>query len=78
MGILFIILGVVITYAGYKIVDNRKKYEFNNRTDGGTVQFKNWKATKRHSFLMNIGKLMGVAGIFLCLFAAIYLVLTNR
>ena len=63
-GILLIILGAGLSYAGYKIVDNRKKYEFHNRNrNSGLVQFKNWRATKTHAFTIWIGKAVGVIGI---------------
>lgn len=63
MNVFIILLGLLITFAGYKIIDNRKKFEFNNRTDGGVVQFKNWQATKTHSLLIGLGRITGVIGV---------------
>ncbi len=65
LGIFLLFIGIVIIYMGYKILDNRKKYEFENRTSGGVVEFKNWKATKRHALLKGVGKLIGVIGVLI-------------
>lgn len=74
--ILLLILGAGITFAGYKIIDNRKKYEFKNRTDGGVVRFKNWQATKTHSIIIKLGKLVGVIGVF-TFFAGVFMLIMN-
>lgn len=74
--ILLLTLGAVITYAGYKIIDNRKKYEFKNRTDGGVVKYKNWQATKTHSFLIGLGKIVGVIGV-ITFFIGVIIIITN-
>ena len=76
IAVLLLILGVGLTYAGYKIIDNRKKYEFTNRTDGGVVKFKNWQATKTHTIIIKLGKLVGVIGV-LTFFIGVYMLVIN-
>lgn len=72
--ILLLILGAGTTYTGYKIIDNRRKYEFKNRTDGGVVKFKDWQATKKHHAIMKSGKAIGSIGV-LIFFAGIFIII---
>ncbi|WP_299765201.1 hypothetical protein [uncultured Dokdonia sp.] len=63
LSIIFIVIGVFLFYLGYKIVDNKRQYEFKNRNSNGVVQFKNYGDSQYHNFMKGLGVLVGMGGI---------------
>lgn len=62
-GILFLVAGIAISIWGYKVRDKIERYNFENRTDGGVVQYKNYSDTKKHGALGCLGKFLGIIGL---------------
>ncbi|MDD7887861.1 hypothetical protein [Flavivirga sp. 57AJ16] len=63
-----LLLGITVflKIKGYQIQDAKRKYEFKNRTSGGTVEFKTFEESKSHEkqktwggFLSHLGN-MGI------------------
>lgn len=52
---ILLILGIILKIIGYKVVDSKNRYEFENRQSGGNVTFDNYEKSKAH----NRGKLWG-------------------
>jgi len=69
-------IGAIILYIGYKVFDDRKKYEFENRTNGGVVKFKDWKATKKHGLTKGIGNLLITIGLILVIIGGLMLMVS--
>lgn len=76
-------LGVWILSAGYRRLREVSKYEFENRTDGGVVQFSDHAASIRHAqkayiglMLRNIGVPIVVVGVLALGFRVFYLIVT--
>ncbi|WP_439471953.1 hypothetical protein [Brevundimonas sp.] len=63
------IAGVLLFSKGRKLLHDAKRYEFENRTGGGVVQFENYDASVQHTKkrgraadAFNFGLIMMVAG----------------
>lgn len=48
IGLMFIVGGGWVAFRGNKKAMRLEKYDFENTTDGGTVQFKTFEDAKRH------------------------------
>jgi len=74
VGIVFFVVGVYWMRIGWRRRNALKKYEFEHRTSGGTVEFKDFEESKKHRGKMvransfyNIGLVMAVGSAFLLL-----------
>jgi hypothetical protein len=71
MAITFFVCEVLILWKEYKIGDEYIRYQFENKTDGGVVQFRTYEDSKRHQRIcpgdyIMIGTLMAfISGTFL-------------
>jgi len=70
-GVLIIAFGFFITIKGARINQEIRKYEFENRTDGGTVKFKDFDSSLEHNrkqmrakFVQGLGLFIAVIGAF--------------
>jgi hypothetical protein len=69
------IAGIALFNKGRKLVHEVKRYEFENRTDGGVVKFQDYDASVEHrkkkgraGDAYNLGAvMMGVGGVFLAI-----------
>lgn len=52
-----------------------KRYEFENRTDGGVVQFESYEASRRHEKKHSLNVAIGRLGMLLILFGVLGVVL---
>ena len=63
LGFIIILLGGYIAYRGYKKLDLLKKYEFENTSQGGVVEFESYEKSKNHESKKVIGRITFFAGI---------------
>lgn len=75
-GVLLFIAGIAISYFGYKVRDKIKRYEFENRTSGGNIQFENYSDTKKHGAMGCLGKFLGLIGV-LVFFTGVLILILN-
>ena len=68
-GVLIIAFGFFITIKGARINQEIRKYEFENRTDGGVVKFENYEANVAHNrkqmranLVLKLGGFIAVVG----------------
>ena len=71
-GILLLLLGGYIHLYGNKILYKLSVYEFENRTDGGVIQFDTFEDSEKHDFsyyvaytLMIVGVILFICGVLL-------------
>ncbi len=76
MGILVLLIGVAIVALGFFVIvkggfitQEIRKYEFENRTDGGVVKFENYEANVAHNrkqmranLVLKLGGFIAVVG----------------
>lgn len=70
IGLLVLAGGVFLFYLGYRLKSRLDRYEFENRTDGGVVQFESFGASQAHARNQRGAQMIMVAGA-LVLFAGI-------
>ncbi|MFC3416348.1 hypothetical protein [Algoriphagus hitonicola] len=63
IGFIIILLGGYIASRGYKKLDLLKKYEFENTTQGGVVEFDSYEKSKNHESKKAMGRITFFAGI---------------
>ena len=64
VGFLFVALGIFLFSKGRKINLECEKYEFENRTNGGVIQFKDFKESKRHEAKKQSARIFGNLSMF--------------
>ena len=57
-----LVLGIVLSVSAFRRRDRLRKYEFQNRSGGGTVSFPSYEASKRHSRAKVMARLQGSLG----------------
>lgn len=62
-GFILILIGGYIAFRGYKKLDLLKKYEFENTTQGGVVEFDSYEKSKNHESKKVTGRVIFFAGI---------------
>lgn len=62
-GFIILLLGGYIAYRGYKKLDLLKKYEFENTTQGGVVEFESYEKSKTHESKKVIHRIVFFFGI---------------
>ncbi|WP_297336636.1 hypothetical protein [Algoriphagus sp.] len=63
VGFIITFLGAYLAFRGYKMLDLLKKYEFENTTQGGVVEFDSYEKSKKHESKKVIGRIIFFAGI---------------
>ena len=64
LGIFLIVIGLPFMIISIRGERRLQEYEFNNRTDGGVVQFQNFKDSERHDQKRAWFDLLGKIGIW--------------
>ncbi|MCR6644241.1 MAG: hypothetical protein NVV62_06855 [Terricaulis sp.] len=59
----FCVLAVLVLLAAFYWKYRLDKYEFENRTDGGVVQFRNFGAAQFHRFQRVLNGLLGIVAV---------------
>lgn len=79
MGTLFMFIGGVLGYFGYKLKNARPKYQFERTTSGRTVKFLDHKESKNHErnkiigiLIISIGVMFLGIGLVIMLFKIVY------
>lgn len=62
MGGIMLIGGFIVLLLGMKWQRNLKKYEFENRTDGGVIKFSSFDASQAHKYKKDGARLLTGAG----------------
>ena len=64
IGLLIFFAGLVVVVFGMKMEGKLRRYEFNNRTSGGTVEFPSYEASRSHEMKRRVAKLIITLGGF--------------
>jgi len=70
IGVLIIAIGFVILVKGMRINQAVQRYEFENRTDGGVVKFKDFDSSREHVRMQMRAKFVQGFAIFLLVVGA--------
>ena len=73
IGVLIIAIGFVILVKGMRINQAVQRYEFENRTDGGTVKFKDFDSSREHVRMQMRAKFVQGFSLFLLVVGAFVL-----
>ncbi len=73
LGIVIIAIGFVVLVKGMRINQAVQRYEFENRTEGGTVKFKDFDASREHVRMKMRAKFVQGSALFLFVVGAFVL-----
>lgn len=73
LGIFLLVLGVIKIRKSSKVMDDLKRYEFENTTDGGTVKFTNYEESQNHEINKKRAELVAALSVFSMFFGVIFL-----
>jgi hypothetical protein len=76
ISLLVIVAGVLITWNGARKKDAARRYEFENRSSGGTVGFSSYDASKKHEKQKYGATMISGFGNILILFGVLGLVVS--
>lgn len=74
---MLLFLGIAMCVGAFRWKRKLEKYEFENRTDGGVVQFGSFEKSKAHERAWGMVDLLNRFGIVAIIVSVIMLVLTN-
>lgn len=69
MSLLFIVIGAFVFVTSIKQLHKLNRYEFENRTNGGKVQFKTYEDSIKHSSKKQLWRIAWLVSALVTLFA---------
>lgn len=75
IGVAGVIAGIKIMRSASRRLASMQKYEFENKRDGGVIQFSRWDDDQWHDISKSRAKFMGLGGLLLIAIGLLFVVI---